>query len=128
MGEAREELERAFGKRWTRRLILAGTAVAIYLAASFFANIWPFSSAVGVAQRVTSPQAIIHNYEWFYDQYHAIEAQRLNVRMLPEGSVDRAGTQMVLNNMIAEYNAKSREITRNLWKADGLPYQIGAED
>jgi hypothetical protein len=87
--------------------------------------VWPFSSAAGVARKVTEPTAIIQNYEWFYDQYHAIEAQRRNVAELPEGSADRIGTQMVLNNMIAEYNAKSREITRNLWKADDLPYQIG---
>jgi len=125
MSYVRKELEDAVGAKWTKRLIVAGTVIAVYLVVSFFAGIWPFSSAVGVAKRVTSPQAIIQNYEWFYDQYHAIEAQRRNVAMMAEGSTDYVGTQMVLNNMVAEYNARSRQITRNLWKADGLPYQIG---
>jgi hypothetical protein len=121
----RGELEEAVGKKWARRFIGFGIAVFVYTAVSFFAGIWPFSSAVGVVKRVTEPAAIIQNYEWFYDQYHAIEAQRRNIAVMPEGSTDRIGTQMVLNNMIAEYNAKSREITRNLWKADDLPYQVG---
>ena len=128
MGYVKDELEEAVGGKWTKRLILAVTVIFIYLAVSFFAGIWPFSSAAGVARAVTEPARIIQNYEWFYDQYHAIEAQRLNVKMLPDGSADRVGTQMVLNNMIAEYNAKSREISRNIWKADDLPYQIGVDD
>jgi hypothetical protein len=125
MGYVRKEMEDAVGKKWTKRLLFAGTLLAVYVAAAFVFSIWPFSSAVGVVKKVTSPTAIIQNYEWFYDQYHAIQAQRQNIKALPEGSTDRIGTQMVLNNMIAEYNAKSREITRNLWKADDLPYQIG---
>jgi len=125
MAYIKDEMERAVGKKWTRRIIGIGIVLLVYVAVSFFAGIWPFSSAVGVARRVTDPDRIIQNYEWFYDQYHAIEAQRRNIEALPEGSTDRVGTQMVLNNMIAEYNAKSREITRNLWKADDLPYQIG---
>jgi hypothetical protein len=121
----RDELADAVGEKWTRRLVVLGATIFALIVISFFAGVWPFSSAVGVARRVTSPQAIIQNYEWFYDQYHAIEAQRRNIAAMPEGSADRIGTQMVLNNMIAEYDAKSREITRKLWKADDLPYQIG---
>ena len=125
MGYIKKELEDAVGRKWARRFIGYGIVVFVYIVISFFAGIWPFSSAAGAAKRVTSPTAIIQNYEWFYDQFHAIEAQRRNVAAMPEGSTDRLGTQMVLNNMIAEYNAKSREVTRNLWKADDLPYQIG---
>ena len=125
MAYIRKEMEEAIGKKWTKRVISIATVILIYGVISFFAGIWPFSSAVGVAKRVTNPDSIIQNYEWFYDQYHSIEAQRRNIAVLPEGSVDRVGTQMVLNNMIAEYNAKSREITRNLWKANDLPYRIG---
>jgi hypothetical protein len=125
MGYVRKEMEEAVGKKWAGRLTGIGTILVIYFIIAFIANIWPFSSAVDVMKKVTSPTAIIQNYEWFYDQYHAIQAQRKNIEALPEGSTDRIGTQMVLNNMIAEYNAKSREISRNLWKADDLPYQIG---
>jgi len=125
MAYIRDGMERVVGKKWTRCITGFGVVLLVYIAVSFIFGIWPFSSAVGVARRVTNPDRIIQNYEWFYDQYHAIEAQRRNIEALPEGSTDRVGTQMVLNNMIAEYNAKSREITRNLWKAKDLPYQIG---
>ena len=125
MGYVREELEDAVGKKWAKRIVLAGTVIFVWLAVSFFTGIWPFSAAVGVAKKVAQPERIIQNYEWFHDQYHAIEAQRRNVAAMPEGSADRIGTQMVLNNMIAEYNARSRQITRNLWKATDLPHQIG---
>jgi hypothetical protein len=125
VGYLKDGLEDAIGKKWANRLIPMGIVAAFYLIVAFFASLWPFSSAIGVARNITEPTAIIQHYEWFYDQYHAIEAQRRNVAAMPEGSTDRIGTQMVLNNMIAEYNAKSREITRNLWKADDLPYQIG---
>jgi hypothetical protein len=121
----KDELEDAVGKKWARRFIVFGIVIFFYIVVSFFAGIWPFSSVLGVAKRITEPTAIIQNYEWFYDQYHAIEAQRRNVSVMLEGSTDRVGTQIVLNNMIAEYNARSREITRNFWKADDLPYQIG---
>jgi hypothetical protein len=124
MPYVKRELENAVGKKWTRRFIGFGAIIFVYVVISFFIGIWPFSSAVGVVRKVTAPGAIIQNYEWFYDQFYAIQAQRRNIEVLPEGSTDRVGTQMVLNNMIAEYNAKSREITRNLWKADDLPYQI----
>ena len=127
MAYMKDGMEEAIGKKWTKRIIVAATVIAVFCVIFFFAGIWPFSSAVGVAKRVTSPDRIIQSYEWFYDQYNAIQAQKRNIAILPEGSVDRVGTQMVLNNMIAEYNAKSREITRNLWKANDLPYQIGGE-
>jgi hypothetical protein len=116
MGYVREEMEEAVGRKRTRRLAVIGTLLVIYFTVAFIANIWPFSSAVGVMKKVTSPAAIIQNHEWFYDQYHAIQAQRRNIEALPESSTDRIGTQMVLNNMISEYNAKSREITRNCWR------------
>jgi hypothetical protein len=127
VGYIRQELEDAVGKKWSRRFIGFGIVVFVYIVSSFFTGIWPFSSVAGVVKRVTSSTAIIQNYEWFYDQFHAIEAQRRNVAAMPEGSADRVGTQMVLNNMIAEYNAKSQEITRSVWRAGDLPYQIGGE-
>jgi hypothetical protein len=80
--------------------------------------------ASGVIDKVVNPNAIVQNYEWFYDQYNVIQAQKANLDAIPKDSIERSGTAMVLNNEIAEYNSKSRQITRNLWKASNLPYQI----
>lgn len=66
----------------------------------------------------------ISNYEWYYDQYHAIRATIQKVK-IAEGSVEQEGIKMVLAGMVEEYNGRSRmEITRELWKTPDLPYQI----
>lgn len=128
MGHVQEELETAVGKRWARIITLAAILIAIYTIGGLALGLWPFSSIGGVIGKVTSPEQIVYNYQWFYDQYNAIQAQAANVKVLPEGSQERIGAQMVLNNAIGEYNSRSRQITRNLWKADGLPHQINLED
>jgi len=84
----------------------------------------------GVADRVVNPTAIVTNYEWFHDQSNAIEAQRQNLNiMASQVSTDKQrteliGTAMVLNSMIAEYNSRSSQITRNLWKRGDIPYRL----
>jgi hypothetical protein len=37
---------------------------------------------------------------------------------------ESVGIAMVLESMVQEYNSKSRQMTRNMWKAKDLPYQI----
>jgi hypothetical protein len=66
----------------------------------------------------------IANYEWYYDQYHAIQATIRKVK-IAEGMEEQKGIKMVLAGMVEEYNSRSRmEMTRELWKAVDLPYQI----
>ncbi len=67
---------------------------------------------------------ILHNYEWFYDQYGQIKATEAKLKYMKEGSDDYVGTAMVLESMKEEYNSKSRMITKNLWKSKDLPYQF----
>lgn len=65
----------------------------------------------------------IADYEWFFSQYAAIQATRAKVQLLT-GKPEQIGVQMVLETMIAEYNARSRMITRDMWKSDDLPYLV----
>jgi hypothetical protein len=66
----------------------------------------------------------IANYEWYYDQYHAIKATVQKAK-IAEGTEEQKGIMMVLAGMVEEYNSRSRmEVTRELWKANDLPYQI----
>jgi len=120
MGEFRDLLEEEVGKKWTKGIGIFLGIVAVYLVISFFANIFPFS----LITKTVNAKAVIQNYEWFYDQYNQIQAQEANIEVLPPDASERPGMSMVLNRAIAEYNSKSRMITRNLWKADDLPYQI----
>jgi len=69
----------------------------------------------------------IQNYEWFYNQYEAIKSTSVKAK-LSEGS-ERTAIIMVLNDMIAEYNSRSKmTVTRVMWKSDSLPYQIDIKD
>jgi len=92
------------------------------------------SVASGVVDKVVNEKNIVQSYEWYYDQFNAIKAQKANVQLIKQmpitekQQVELAGTQMVLNNMIAEYNSKSKQITRNLWKAKNIPQTINLED
>lgn len=124
MGYVRDEIEEAVGPKWAKRAGIVGGILAVYLAVSAIFSIWPFSSAAGVIGKVTSSDSIIGNYQWFYDQYNAIQAQSANVEAMPDTAPEKQGMRMVLNNAIAEYNSRSKQITRNLWKASDLPYSI----
>jgi hypothetical protein len=124
MGELQDAIDETVGPGWRRFLTVVAVLVAIYMASGLVFGLWPFSSAAGVVQKVTSAESIIGNYQWFYDQYNAIKAQEANVAAMPKDAPERAGMLMVLNNATAEYNSRSKQITRNLWKASDLPYQI----
>jgi len=108
------------------------------------------SRPAALVDRVTDPDRIIANYEWFEEAYNdclaldakiATTAQQIESQFkdLPK---DRSGWsrqdrdawnqwQTTLNgqrsqrqNIVAEYNAKSKLITRQLWKSPNLPYQL----
>ena len=76
----------------------------------------------------------ITNYEWFYDQYNTIQSMQSNIKTLESKNLSERqemelqGMKLVLNNNISEYNSKSRQITRELFKAKDLPYQINLEE
>ncbi|MDD5358217.1 MAG: hypothetical protein PHX80_03670 [Candidatus Nanoarchaeia archaeon] len=140
MGYFQDEIKDAFGKKWAKVIITFIVVIAVYIAVALFWSIWPFSSAARVVQKVTSAEAIISNYEYFYDMKNQIDATANKVK-IAEKAMDSAkgtekesdrqteyyGIQMVLQGMVAEYNSKSKQITRNLWKAKDLPYQISME-
>lgn len=124
MGYFQDDVEDAFGYKWGKAILGFIVVLGIYLAAAFFWNIWPFSVASGLAKKVVNPTSIVYNYEWYYDQYNSILAQEANIEVINPEAPERAGMIMILNRNISEYNSKSRQITRNLWKADDLPQTI----
>lgn len=124
MSEMREAMDELLGKRLGKLAFIGTAMLIVYMVFAVLFSFWPFSSAAGVVKKVTSAEAIISNYQWFYDQYNAIQAQTANLDALEKTAPERSGLSMVLNSMIAEYNSRSRQITRNLWKAQDLPYEI----
>lgn len=124
MAEFQNDVEELFGKRWAKVGGIVAVLVAIWLIAGLIFGMWPFSAAAGVATKVANSESIISNYQWYYDQYNAIQAQKANIDAMPVDAPERTGMIMVMNNAIGEYNSRSKQITRNLWKATDLPYQI----
>lgn len=125
MGYIQDEVGSAVGPKWAKRISILTGVIVLWLTVSSIFSIWPFSVAKGLAHKVVNANSIVYNYEWYYDQWNQIQATRANLFLLKEGTPDYTGTVMVLNQMIGEYNSKSSQITRNLWKAkDGVPYSI----
>ena len=124
MSEFSDEVDAVVGVKWRKVGGVVAILVAIYVITGLIFGMWPFSSAARVVTKVTSAESIIYNYQWYYDQYNVIQAQKANIAAMPKDAMELSGMKMVLNNAIAEYNSKSKQITRNLWKANDLPYQI----
>lgn len=124
MENLQEEIGKAVGKKWAKRFSIIGVFILIYLIISSIFSIWPFSVAAGITKKVVNEKSIIYNYEWYYDMYNQIQAQTINYNSMESKAVEKNGLRMVINTMIGEYNSKSKQITRNLWKAEDLPYQM----
>jgi hypothetical protein len=121
--EFKHLIEETMGKKWVKPAMVIIMLIVAYIFFALVFSFWPFL----IIQKVANANAIIQNYEWFYDQYNNIEAQKANIQIMNINAEELPGMKMVLNKSIAEYNSKSKQITRNLWKADDLPYQITIE-
>ena len=120
-------------------LIIGGTATILTIA----------SRPAQIITRVTDPDRVIQNYEWFEESYNdmlALDGQIENSQRQVDDFIAIAGARedwsrsdkieysrlnaIVLGlrnqreNVVAQYNAKSNLITRNLFKGSALPYQL----
>jgi hypothetical protein len=120
------ELNKMFGLVTGHSIFAIIIISVFYIIFALIFSLWPFSVASGVINKVTSPNAIIQNYEYFYSMNAEIDATKRKA-VIAKGTEEEKGIKMVLESMIAEYNAKSRMITRNMWKAQDLPYQIESD-
>jgi hypothetical protein len=98
--------------------------VLILMICGLISSFWPRNAT----------KYVVQNYEWYYDQYNVIQSMEININTLKNKKtlterqeIELQGMINVLNNNIAEYNSKSRQITRDLFKAKDLPYQINLQ-
>lgn len=92
-----------------------------------------------VADKVSDPDKIISNYEEFQSIYNTcvkLNTDLCNMQKVPETdkmfeqfSKEQRMLQLrtSLNRWMEEYNAKSKMITRELWKSSALPYQLSTD-
>lgn len=114
----------------------------------------PFRQGKQLAEDVTNPKHVKYNYEWFYDQYQAIQATKNKIRtlkqrkkdlmvQLPEDSnkwnheekekyehITEASTGTINRyyDQVSKYNSRSRQLTRNIFKGKDLPKQIKSKE
>ena len=93
-----------------------------------------------VVDKATDPDAIIYNYEWFEQTYNDVlkmDRQILQYKTeLQEIDKDKerelyyrkftelSGLRAIRENLVSEYNAKSKMISRKMWKSKELPREI----
>jgi hypothetical protein len=129
--EVNDELEDTFGRKRLRRMRRWGTFFVVLIVLGSVAGCGLVGAArratVGVVSKTVNADSIIYNYQWFYDQYNAIKAQKANLAVYDPSSMEYKGMKLVLNRNIADYNSRSSQLNRNLWKASDLPYTITLE-
>lgn len=113
--------------------ILIVIGILVLLAGIYFGG-----KAIGVFDRVTEPDHIINSYEEYEEMYAACEKICDDLRVLDASEVDKTSgfskeeriiaMEQNLNRWIREYNAKSRMITRNMWKSETLPHSLKRTD
>jgi len=98
----------------------------------------PARSATGVAERVAAPDAVLANYEWFFDTYNSVKGgmqrvqtaqQQLNSPGLSQDMRDMATVQLTgaknyVIDLVNQYNSSSSKLSRNLFKDRSLPHRL----
>lgn len=111
-----------------------GVVALIILTGIVFGAYHFFSKPAQLADKLTTPDHIINSYEWYEESYSAIKNQCTQISILEKSTQKSSGgfstSERILNlknklsSQVEEYNAKSRMITKSMWKSPKLPYQI----
>lgn len=132
-------------------VLLISVAIGVIKIAFFPAHV--FNKSVDTAYQITDKtldaENVLQNYEWFkqqYEDYNAIQKKIINAQLAVNdfeknaGSRDKwtfedktedarlqtivTGLKQQEEDIIAEYNAKSKMQNRALFKTRDLPYQL----
>lgn len=131
--------------KWTF-LFLFGFAVVGYGIKVIF---FPVNTVMGVAEKVMAPGNIIHNYEYFYAQAESIRSMGTQYKIAKQAVIDyeellsdvpksewdytdktewarlnqvSTGIKLHANEMIRDYNAKAKMVSRNIFKTGNTPF------
>lgn len=149
----REVTDLAKEARWTFwRILWFVLLISIVVGVVSF-GITLLSRPGQIIERVTEPDRIIQNYEWFENTYNDALAMDRQSKTATQ-SVDRfgqtagprtdwkradtlehsrlssilQGLRNQRDNAVADYNARSNQLTRELFKGSELPYQLDVSD
>lgn len=99
--------------------------------------------------KVMDPDKVLYNYEYFYNQSHAYKAINAKIVTANKSVVNfksdagpreswtfedktelsrlrsiADGLVYQCNDIVADYNAKSQQVTRSMFKTDSTPYRL----
>jgi hypothetical protein len=104
----------------------------------FLSLMWGIGKVMGVVDKTTEPEHIINSYEEYEEIYSTCNKLCDDISNYKNMEVDKTSgfskqerilnLETQLNRWIREYNAKSRMITKNMWKSNKLPYQLKRSD
>jgi len=89
-----------------------------------------------VITKVFNPDKIIQNYEFYQETYSQIKSTKVKINnaltsleglegdIKERRQIELFGLNNYLQDLIAQYNANSRMLTRKFFKSHDLPYQI----
>ena len=134
------------------RTVFAVTAIIVLIIALTLGVKMLFFPAA-IVGRVMNADNVLYNYEWFFNKYQSIQAAERNVKESID-SYDRwrksvpanpekwsysaheengrlntniSGIQMHWNELVADYNAKSSMVSKNIFKSGKLPARINLQ-
>lgn len=113
-----------------------GTVIVIGLIALFF-----LGRSCGVISKIAEPTNIISSYDEFESMYETCNQICDDISVLEQTDAEvyagetgfSKGERLIalqnkINRWIREYNAKSRHISKSLWKSNKLPHQLSRSD
>lgn len=97
--------------------------------------------AASVVDKVTDPDKMIHDYEWFHTAYTNVgarEAQIVSTKSMLSAETDPAeksrlridlgGQQQSCRELVADYNANAAKVTFGSFKGWSLPASLNPND
>jgi len=119
--------------------VLLGMAVVVLVIGLWVLNRTVFVGT-SLVEKATDPDKIISNYEEFqtiWNTCQKLDADLKTICDTPDAdpmfaqfskSAMVAQKRQKMTRWVQEYNAKSKMVTRQYWKAAKLPYQLSEED
>jgi len=96
-----------------------------------------WNKAATVVDKVTDPDKMIHDYEWFHTAYTNVGARQAQIASTKVGlrdeadpaeksrlRIDLGGQQQSCRELIADYNANAAKVTFGSFKGWSLPESI----
>lgn len=98
------------------------------------------ATPLAIVNRVTDPDNVIHDYEWFHDASEHVASRAAQVKATHASldaetddaekrrlRVDLSGQQQSCRDLVADYNANAEKVTMGVFRGWSLPAHLDSE-